>query len=142
MPKVLVSLGRAISLTCNGHKYTWPRSAGAVLCCNETGTKLAIITMPKKRVDPSVDLSKAKRLFSRFNHFLSEDIYSGPAPKLQLKAGRATSIIYESDKFGDMERYIHEFERFPIVWVDRKNKPRAVLTTGGSLAVTARGIEG
>ena len=62
--------------------------------------------------------------------------------------GRAIRLDYASDKWGREGReveYTHDFfERGgspPLVYVDNRETPRAFLLVGGSMTITARGIE-
>lgn len=68
-------------------------------------------------------------------------------PKVHVRrAGRGTSILYRSDKWGDhpgdFTNYIHPFEDGVVVDLAPGRPPAALYVHGGELRLTERGLEG
>lgn len=103
----------------------------------------AIMAIPSSKHNPSGgELAQAKKLFKRFNHYdATKELIVSVAEK-GSEVGSCNHIIYESDKFGKKEHFIHKFEDRPIIFVDNPQKPRVLVLYGKHTKVTFKGIEG
>lgn len=144
IPKTLVNLGRAVELDCDTWNWTWNKRDNYIVCCNVQGSRLFIFPAPSRDRSKREKMSntKGKRLFKLFNRADPIDSLRGRVVDRIKKTGQGLHIVYNSDKFGKKENYIHEFDSSPTVWVDNPKKPRMIATTGGRIRITARGIEG
>jgi hypothetical protein len=93
--------------------------------------------------------SKAERVYRRWT--LGRDPATERTAELALPdapwstLGRALTVGYRSDKFherGDTQDYEHEFGRSVVCYLRQAGARGVVVFRGGSLRVTARGIEG
>lgn len=149
LPNLLVDLADPLTIDLeDGQQLKFPRGRGFALCANRAGTELWILTRKNsKRVHASDE--QAERLFEKFTGF--EHDQDGAAlmvqvnPKRMVKLGRATNIVYRSDKFskpGKTSDYIHPFQKYPIVSVDSQKRPSIVALRGGRIQVKQEGITG
>jgi hypothetical protein len=144
VPKTLVELGRLVELGFEAQLWKWLVSEDWILTSSESGKRLYLFERPGLVVSSPSSMDRGKKLYKRFNHRKHDDYRKGKLRSLRAKAkpGRALHIVYNSDKFGPKENYIHHFDHPPVVWVDRNKNPRIVALTGGRIRITSRGIEG
>ena len=142
--RILVELGSVVELGFEAQVWKWRVSENWILTSSESGKRLYLFERPETVVSAPARMNRGKRLYKTFNHRKHDDYRKGKIRSLRAraKAGRARHIVYNSDKFGPKEDYIHHFDTPPLVWVDANKNPRIVALTGGSIRITARGIEG
>ena len=141
LPKTYVELGRAVELDTVDWLWKWTKKDNFVIAASTSGKRLFIFPKPKEETDQRA-VKNALSLFKRFNHRNTDQFFRGSINNLKRKASKAIHVIYNSDKFGPAENYIHTFESMPAVWVDRTNNPKIVALIGGNTRITTRGIEG
>lgn len=151
---VLVCLGQALEVRIGDILYKWKVKEKMGLYSSVDGKKLFILQMAPKKITPAefmakIDSNQAKvdkavALYERWHEYepVSGSILVPPRGFL-FDVGRATSILYNSDKWtGKKTRYVHEFKQPPIGWVNSKKAPKALVLTGGNIRVKAEGITG
>lgn len=146
VPSMLADLADCVSIELE-HKgeMRFAKSNGSfALCTTKSGTELWIVARKgSKRVQ--ADDEKIENLYERFTGFEADPVGKLVLiPEVRLsRFDRAMAIVYRSDKFGRTKKdYIHSFNAYPTVSVDRPNKPRIVALRGGRIRVTAEGIKG
>lgn len=102
----------------------------------------SVMACPYQKYALNPGKTRGERLFKLFNRADPRESLRGKVVDRTKKTGKGVHIVYNSDKFGKRENYIHEFETAPTVWVDNAKKPRMIALTGGRIRITARGIEG
>jgi hypothetical protein len=146
IPTQLVDLAwaREIELE-DGSKLKFPLSGKYALCCTGKGDELWILSKSRSRNIDTQDGEKYRKVFEKFTGFESDDIgtmVTPPSAQL-VRVGRATSIVYRSDKFSRSDHdYIHPFKVPPTVSVDNRRSPQICAIRGGRIRVTAEGITG
>lgn len=142
-PLILVELGRAVELETTTWIWTWNERDNFVVSATEDGKKLAVFKKPTKKNGPEISKkTSGSNLYRAFHGYSWNQTKSGSAAIAQVDGGKAIHIIYQSDKFGDDAKYIHDFELAPNVYVDDLKKPSILELTGGKIRITRRGIEG
>lgn len=151
---VLVELGAATEINLESSKaatfeemirYSWSIRAMR-LTCDSSGTVLILFKRkaPIKRsadLGSGVQLAKGKGVFRAFKGFDANRFEAHALNDSQLHAiGRARSIAYHSDKWGDRAEYVHDFSSNVTVYATPKED--VILLAGGRLNVTPQGIAG
>ena len=127
IPAVLVVLGRAVELEGSDFSWSWTKKDKMILSSNTRGSRLYITPAPTRDVKiskPDKAIKKAKQLYRTFSpkgHNYSAAV--GKASESLQKRGWVASIVYESDKFGKTELYVHDFETLPRAWANKITKP-------------------
>lgn len=154
LPAVLSCLGRAVEVCCDDIVYRWPAKDNVLLYASKSGRRLYCVKTKKKATSGAQwaqavtkrrkQVDQAVALYEKWHEY---DAITGslmvPPRGFMFKVGRATHIIYASDKWtGRMQKYIHEFKTPPVCWVNRKNNPTVLELTGGKIRVRKAGITG
>lgn len=144
IPSQLVELGRAVELDSTNWVWAWTKKDGFVVASSKDGKRLYIFKKPKRQAPQGerYSINKSLSLFKRFNCRDSDQLHKGDVEDRIKRAGNCVHIIYNSDKFGRRENYIHTFTTQPEVWVDKTNNPKMIVLRGGKTRITRRGIEG
>lgn len=145
IPTLLVDIADAVSLDLDGgDTMKFSTRDNWALCASRAGTELWILS--RKGAKPvQVTDDKGEHLYETFTGFEHDEtgrmIQRSPAALTRI--GRAMNIVYASDKFGKtMKKYIHAFDRYPTVSVDRKRNPSIVALRGGNIKIKQEGITG
>jgi hypothetical protein len=126
------------------------------LCCNAAGDTIYILPTNTLKWDDKYKKGKHRQIVKCANMF---GTWQGePSKNLSIlrinqnamrELGTCDHIIYHSDKWGEQEDYIHNFDSKVRVyavrpdWAIRDDQPPEIMMLKGSkLKVTARGIEG
>jgi hypothetical protein len=147
VPTFLVDLATPISIDIEGGDTLKFSSSGKFsLGANRAGNELWIVSKKGSKKVSATD-KKGEKLYEDFTGFEHDEIGDlvQIKPKQMKKIGRATAIVYRSDKFsreGDFSNYIHPFENYPIVSVDDIKRPSIVALRGGRINVKKEGITG
>lgn len=147
VPGMLVDLADPISIDIEGgDELRFPLSGNFALGSNRAGSELWIVSRKGAKKVRATD-QKGEALYEAFTGFEHDEIAKliQVSPKRMTKIGRATNIVYRSDKFsspGDTSDYIHAFRTYPIVSVDNVKRPSIVALRGGRIKVRKEGITG
>ena len=138
------------------YKLEYKKSMPSYMTAPPNGRSLFFIEQPKgakRTARPTVEknwekIRKASVLFADW-----QDNNPGRVLTLNVdekkwkKAGHVTHVIYDSKKWDNDDRYIHEFEETTYLWIPlHRSLDRAVpplmKITGKYLRITQKGIEG
>lgn len=143
VPKTLVYLGEAIEVEADAVTWRWAKSDLFIVAASESGRSIFVFCRPKKRIRKAPqERKKAEKLYKNFNRRPAAGGQKIDVPEATKRVGRVLHIVYRSTKFGPSKSFIHVFERPPLVWVDKINRPKILALTGGKIIITRRGIEG
>jgi hypothetical protein len=152
LPGVLITLGRAVEVKGRAVHYTWPAKDKVMLCAATNGKTLYCVSAKNKTkknfatlYDARIDqIERGCDLYELWSDFeaRSGSVVKPPRGFL-FNVDRCESIIYASDKWtGRTQKYIHEFDDPPIVWVNNKTRPTVLVLSGGNIKTTKEGITG
>lgn len=141
LPDHGATLGRACELDTTTWIWTWNKKDNFKLFCGPSMTTLYIITSQHKSKPGQ---SKLKALAEKYGIPINKifgELHFSKNPKIDC--GRANYIIYETYRYsGKKEKYIHSFDKPPLVRCDNPRKPKIISITGGSFRITQEGIVG
>lgn len=147
LPALLVDLATPVSIDLeDGEQLKFPRSGNYALGSNRKGTELWIVSRKGGKNVRAID-DAGEKLYETFTGFEHDDIAKmvQVKPRSMIRFGRATNIVYRSDKFskpGNTSDYIHPFKHYPTVSVDDMSNPSIVALRGGRIKVRKEGITG
>jgi hypothetical protein len=147
LPAFLVDLATPISIDLeSGEQLKFPRSGNYCLGSNRSGTEIWILPRTGAKTIQVTD-KKGEHLyesFTGFEHSAVAKLVSISVANM-IKIGRATNIVYRSDKFskpGNKSDYIHPFDEYPVVSVDNRSHMSVVALRGGRIKIKKEGITG
>lgn len=162
IPDTLALLGNVVELDIEknfGSQWlTWEfhltGTRSRYLCSNAAGNTLYIFPTKTTKADDK-DLKKRRaNIVKTANLFATWQ--QDPASKYSIfklkevpliNVGKANHIVYKSDKWGESDIYIHNFDSRMTVYTPKQaltaiNPPPIIMIKGTKLKVTKRGIEG
>lgn len=154
IPKVLVNLGRAIEVKGEHIHFYFSKKDHVDLFSTPDGKTLFCIKIRNKKFTKNqfeeiwkkyeTKANEGVKLYEKWNDFESKSGTMIDSPRgFLFQIDRCKSIVYESDKWGNKKnKYIHEFKKPPLMWVNKKTAPSVLKLSGGAIRTTARGITG
>lgn len=154
VPPVLATLGYVCEIKGETVHYPYKKKDDVRLFATPNGKTLWCIKTKENKADfdrfsaawnkNKGEAEKAAKLYEDWHDF---DVQSGslmsPPKGFLFFVDRCVSIIYSSDKWGGKRhKYIHTFDKPPMIWVNRKTAPTVIKLSGGAIATTKRGITG
>lgn len=147
LPALLIDLAIPISVDLeSGEQLKIPLSGKYSMAVNRAGTEIWILSKQGSKDVKATD-DRGDKLYEQFTGFEHDEKAKlvQVSPRSMIRIGRATNIVYRSDKFsksGNYSHYVHPFEHYPTVSVDNVNRPSIVAIRGGRIKVKKEGITG
>lgn len=155
LPPVLICIGQLKQIETGDTVYKFPLKDKVMLFCAPNGKALYCMAYTAKKADKAhfekvakgkhAQILEGMKLYEKWHEFEpSSGSLCSPPRGFLFDAGRAVSIIYQSDKWtGKKQNYIHTFKICPKLRVNKKStQPTLLVLTGGRIRVKKEGITG